>query len=292
MKYKNARDFRKALESRLRNLNQKTGIPHTRLRKMIAFDRFLARLIQYQPDNWVLKGGFALQLRLGNRARTTKDIDLLAMNDIEILPSIREAGYLELGDWFTFEIIQSTEPIRENTEARRYKIESRLDGRIFENFHLDVGVGDPIIGKVELLTTPDLLSFAEVKRVHMPCYPIPQQIAEKLHAYTRPHKSGISSRVKDFVDILLLAGLGEIKKSELQLGVQATFDNAETHSLPANLPPPPKRWAQSYKEMIRTLDLDEISLEEAYIALQNFLNPVLLVETEDAIWNPSEWRWE
>jgi hypothetical protein len=292
MKYENAGDFRKALENRLRNLNQKTGMPHARLRKMIAFDRFLARLIRLQPDDWVLKGGFALQLRLGDRARTTKDIDLLATNDIEILPAIQEAGYLELGDWFTFEITQSADPVWGGAKARRYKIVSRLDGRIFENFHLDVGINNPIVGKVELLTTPDLLSFADLKQTRVPCYPVAQQIAEKLHAYTRPHKSGISSRVKDFVDILLLAGLGEIKKSELQLGIQATFNNTGTHRLPANLPPPPKRWTQSYKKMIKTLDLDEISLAEAYIMLQDFLNPVLEGATKEAKWNPSKWQWE
>ena len=292
MKYKNARDFRRALESRLRSLNQKTGMPHSRLRKIIAFDRFLARLIQSQPDNWVLKGGFALQLRLGNRARTTKDIDLLAIKNTEVLPAIQEAGYLELGDWFSFEVRQSTEPIRGGAEARRYKIESRLDGRIFENFHIDVGVGDPIVGKIELLNTPDLLSFADIAQTRVPCYPIAQQIAEKLHAYTRPHSSGTSSRVKDFVDILLLAELGEINKSELRFAIQATFDNAETHHLPDIFPPPPKGWTQIYKRMIRTLDLDGIPLMETYALLQTFLNPIFKGITEETKWKPSKWRWE
>jgi hypothetical protein len=31
---------------------------------MIAFDRFLARLFQEQPDKWVVKGGLALQLQM------------------------------------------------------------------------------------------------------------------------------------------------------------------------------------------------------------------------------------
>ena len=292
MKYKNARDFRRALENRLRNLNQKTGMPHTRLRKMIAFDRFLARLIQHQPDNWVLKGGFALQLRLGDRARTTKDIDLLAMNDIEILPSIQEAGHLELGDWFSFEITQPVETIRGGAEAKRYKIESRLSGRTFEKFHVDVGAGDPVVGKVELLSTPNLLSFADIEQTRIPCYPIPQQIAEKLHAYTRPHRSGISSRVKDFVDILLLSELGEMKLSELALAVQATFDNAGTHNLPDNLPSPPKDWTSSYRQMTKVLDLESISLRDAYTALQKFLAPIFEGTRKEAKWKPAKRRWE
>lgn len=292
MKYKNARDFRKALESQIRNLSQQSGMPHTRLRKLIAFDRFLARLTQSHLDNWVLKGGFALQLRLGNRARTTKDIDLLSIGEIEVLSALQQAGYLEIGDWFSFEVTQSVEAIREGIKSRRYMIRSRLDGRVFENFHVDVGIGDPVIGKIELLDTPALLSFAEIEQTRIPCYPITQQVAEKLHAYTRPRSSGTSSRVKDFVDILLLAELGEIEISELKQAVQATFEYARTHDLPDTLPPPPKGWGQSYRQMIRPLDISNVSLDKAYFMLQQFLDPVLEEKITEAKWNPKKWIWE
>ena len=292
MKYKNARDFRKALESRIRNLSQQRDMPHIRLRKLIAFDRFLARLTQSQLDNWVLKGGFALQLRLGDRARTTKDIDLLSIGEIEVLSALQKAGYSEIGDWFSFEVTPSAESIREGTKSRRYMIRSRLDGRAFENFHVDVGVGDPIVGKIELLDTPALLSFAGIEQTRVPCYPVTQQIAEKLHAYTRPRSSGISSRVKDFVDILLLAELREIEISELKQAVQATFEYARTHDLPDTFPPPPKEWGQSYRQMIRSLDIDHISLDKTHFMLQQFLNPVLEEKNIEARWNPTTWIWE
>ncbi len=77
--YQSGAAFRRALEERLRNRSIKTGIPLVRLRKTVAFDRFLARLIRHQPDSWVLKGGFAIQLRLVDKARTTKDIDVLVL---------------------------------------------------------------------------------------------------------------------------------------------------------------------------------------------------------------------
>ncbi len=56
-----------------------------RLRRMVAFDRLLARLFSKQSEQerqeeqetpWLLKGGYAMELRLGYRARTTRDIDL------------------------------------------------------------------------------------------------------------------------------------------------------------------------------------------------------------------------
>jgi len=72
VKYKTATAFRHALEERLRQKSLSDGAPLARLRKMVAFDRFLARVAKKQPDAWIVKGGFALQLRLGERARTTK----------------------------------------------------------------------------------------------------------------------------------------------------------------------------------------------------------------------------
>ena len=74
MRYATAGAFRQALEERLRQQSLGNNLALTRLRKMIAFDRFLARLAKSDPEAWVVKGGFALQLRLGARARTTKDI--------------------------------------------------------------------------------------------------------------------------------------------------------------------------------------------------------------------------
>jgi hypothetical protein len=72
---------------------------------MVAIERLLARLLNRQPDSWVLKGGYALQLRLGDRARTTKDVDVLFMEARDqIHDALMAAGQIELGDWFTFEI--------------------------------------------------------------------------------------------------------------------------------------------------------------------------------------------
>ena len=213
MKYQNGGAFRRALEQRLQSYSRNTGLPLVRLRKMVAFDRFLARL---EPNQWVLKGGLALQLRLGNRARTTKDMDVLALlNAQEVTAALRKAGSLKLDNWFSFEIVEPVSIKTAGFGGTRYAVQALLDGRIFEQFHIDVGVDDPVMDEVEFLCTPAWLEFADIQPTRVPCCPITQQIAEKFHAYTRPHLSGESSRVKDFVDILLLAELGTIDGSHL-----------------------------------------------------------------------------
>lgn len=284
MKYQNGGAFRRALEQRLSTQSLRSGVPLTRLRKMVAFERFLARLLRAQPDAWVIKGGLALQLRLGSRARTTKDIDMLALSQPkEISSTLREAVSLDLGDWFTFEV---AEPGQNSITAQgglRHPIHALLDSRTFEQFHIDVGIGDALVEAVEYLNTPALLDFADLEPTRVPCYPITQQIAEKLHAYTRTRKSGESSRVKDFVDILLLAELGTISGEWLFRAIQATFSALETHTIPANVPPPPAKWENEFRLMTKDIGINDMTLEQAYRFIQSFLDPVLKGE------NPGQW---
>jgi len=97
VKYSSPRSFRQALEDRLRTNYPPQRIP--RLRKMIAFERFMARL----DERWILKGGYALQLRTES-ARTTQDIDLLAqrVSPEQIAEILLVLVHQDLGDHFEF----------------------------------------------------------------------------------------------------------------------------------------------------------------------------------------------
>jgi len=131
MNYATGRAFRQALERRLRQQSLQAATPLVRLRKLVAFDRFLARLARAQPDTWILKGGLALQLRLAEKARLTKDVDLLLCQPLaEALTLLRRAASVDLGDWFAFEIAEAT-PAPEHTQGtvRRFPVHSLRDGR-------------------------------------------------------------------------------------------------------------------------------------------------------------------
>lgn len=73
--YTTAASFRQALEARLFRLAEAEGVDLMRLRRQVAFDRLLARVLSDGGDSWALKGGYALELR-SRTARTTRDIDL------------------------------------------------------------------------------------------------------------------------------------------------------------------------------------------------------------------------
>lgn len=57
--YQSGAAFRRALEDRLASQSAKTQMPLIRPRKLVVFDRFLARLVELGPDTWLLKGGLA-----------------------------------------------------------------------------------------------------------------------------------------------------------------------------------------------------------------------------------------
>ena len=86
-KFKSATDFRKSLEARLQLLATKTGEDLQRLRRKVAFDRFLARVFAQEKPEFYLKGGYAMELRV-KAARATKDIDLTCIR------RVRDPGHL------------------------------------------------------------------------------------------------------------------------------------------------------------------------------------------------------
>lgn len=63
MRYTSAAAFRQALEERLKNEATSSGLGLPRLRKRVAFELFLRRLLAVAPDRWVLKGALALDFR-------------------------------------------------------------------------------------------------------------------------------------------------------------------------------------------------------------------------------------
>jgi hypothetical protein len=76
-----------------------------RLQKRVGFERFLARLLVTQPADWILKGAFVLDVRLGLATRSTKDIDLArAGNEQAATAHLTTAAAVDLKDFFSFDV--------------------------------------------------------------------------------------------------------------------------------------------------------------------------------------------
>jgi hypothetical protein len=250
MKYANAAAFRQALDQRLKNEAEQTGLALARLRKRVAFELFLRRLVAVAPDRWILKGALALDFRLGVATRATKDIDLGRDDDeAAAIDDITAAQQLPLDDFFTFAAVRADDLAdHDEFSAIRFHVTAQLAGLTFDKFVLDIGLSDPIVGTPDTLASSDLLSFAGIERVQVPAVPLAQHIAEKVHAYTRTYDEAQqpSTRPKDLIDILLIAGVEPIAATDLRQALQRTFANRNRHVLPASLPPPPRTWRRGH----------------------------------------------
>lgn len=109
MRYADPEAFRTALEARLRQAS--TGAQDlSRRRRIVAFDRLLARLAVAAHQAWILKGGAALEFRMPEQARSTQDIDLALASDLEAADRLSQdlAGD-PFGDYFSFRVTRRRE---------------------------------------------------------------------------------------------------------------------------------------------------------------------------------------
>src|SRR5437764_10589546 len=209
MRYATAAAFRQALDDRLKTEAASTGLGIARLRKRVAFELFLRRLVEVAPERWVLKGALALDFRFNATARPTRDMDLGRADDQDAaIEDFAAAQELALDDFFTF-AARRTDAFDDADDFRaiRFHVTAELAGRVFDQFVVDVGFADSISWSPDAIETSDLLSFAGIGRIRVPALPLPQHVAEKVHAYTRKYGASgrESTRPKDLVDILLIS---------------------------------------------------------------------------------------
>lgn len=289
MKYGSGRALRTALEDRLRAHALDSGIPLSRLRKTVAFDRLLARLMADEGDRWLLKGGLALQVRLHKGARNTKDVDVLFRETgQDAHRRLADAARLDSGDCFEFEV--GAQQVMSEEVGIRVPMHCRLDSREFESFHIDIGVGDPVVGDVEPLIVTDLLAFAEIPPTRVSCYPVSQHLAEKLHALTRPHGGRENSRAKDLVDVVIFAETSRLEAAEAIAAIAATFAARATHSLPQRLPAPPRSWDQTYRQLSSAAMVATAGFDDAVLLARTFVDP-LLAGAVVGRWDPEGRSW-
>jgi hypothetical protein len=266
-KYASATAFRSALEDRLKKLAQVESLDLQRIRRQAAFDRLLCRLFANPKAQWLLKGGYAMELRL-KTARTTRDIDLglkqlpapaadWDANAATILEALREAGKLDLQDFFTFVFGDAMEDLDAAPYGgARFPVDARLAGRSFIKFHLDVSTGDVLREPYEWLSGRDWLRFAGIAKTDFQAVSPEEQFAEKLHAYTMPRAGRENTRVKDLVDLILLIERTKLDAARLPKAIRETFQRRKTHEIPAALASPPFSWSRPFAEMAAECGLE------------------------------------
>jgi predicted nucleotidyltransferase component of viral defense system len=265
-RYRTQAALRTALEEHLRQHAHDTAVPLDRLRKEVAHQRLLARLVVVAPTgSWALKGGQALLARLGSEARATKDADATWRAALDHFGDVLEAAIdTDLGDGFRFEAAAPRPMTAETDEGGlRYAIFALLDGREFERLQLDVNAVPEDQRPLEHVELRDLLDFAGIAPPRIPVIPIAQHLAEKLHAYVREYGSRPNSRPRDLYDMLVIARSLPIPDSNtLRATCRQTFALRET-TWPPTMPAPPATWVATWESYVRDHDIPWTDLDAA-----------------------------
>ncbi|MGH3951635.1 MAG: nucleotidyl transferase AbiEii/AbiGii toxin family protein, partial [Pseudonocardiaceae bacterium] len=145
--------------------------------------------------------------RIGDRARVTADADATWCTAVtQLQEMLEDAAEADLADHFEFLIGQGRPIQAEGAEGGlRLPVRCLLAGRSFEILRLDLNLvpSDPRpLDRVELR---NLFDFTDLPTVVVPAVRVEQQLAEKLHAYTRDYGDQDNSRAKDLYDMIAIA---------------------------------------------------------------------------------------
>ncbi len=283
-KFKTAGAFRTSLEARLKNLAISTGEDLQRLRRKVAFDRFLARIFSQEKPKFFLKGGYAMELRIAH-ARATKDIDLTCIRRVKnenellselILIDLQDLSQQDLNDHFIYQVGKAQIDL-ENAPygGARYPVSSLIGEKIFVRFQLDVGA-DFLLDQIETIQGSNWLEFCGVPAPVIPMISIEQQFAEKLHTYTLIRGQRVNSRAKDLIDMVLLLNMKIPKPDEMLRALQKVFKKRDTHPLPQRLDPPPKEWKSQFINMAAECGLTQ-DMQESFEKISDFFNRIITI---------------
>lgn len=280
MTYQSLGAFRQALEQRLVNQSRETGTDLNRLRRRVVFERILVRLVIDQPGMWVVKGGMAVELRIGDSARMTKDLDLNLREAAEEANAAHRQLMAALsvdptGDGFLFEVPPPTnlEPDDAGRPGWRFSVTANLAGRNFATVRVDVVARNDELSATETLPMESMLSFAGFEDFEIESADVPQQFAEKIHAFTRPWEDRDNTRVKDLADVVLFISHG-LNPTAAHEATRHVFTVRDTHPIPKELSDPPEFWNEDYAAFSEELDLAEASLDQAMATLRAFWETV------------------
>jgi len=232
---------RERLDKALYRVAREADVEELRLRRWVSF-LALCGVLQRAIDeglirDYHLKGGAALEIRFGDRARTTKDIDIaLPGNRRERFQALERS--LALGfDEFTFRVKVPQD--LELADTVRVDVAIAYRSRGLQTVQIDLGPADE--ATVDLVT-PTVRGVSELGiPVTSPirCITIDVQVAQKLHACTNPRVLQGENRARDILDIVLLDLLGQIDVSAARTACVRVFEHRAEHAWPPTIDVPP-----------------------------------------------------
>ena len=268
-----AKEFQRLLQRHATDIGQ---LPQ-RVMHLVRVGVVCAMLDDVRHDNgghlFIVKGGTAMQLRLGIRARATTDLDVAFAGQVDEWLALFDEATAER-TWSGFTVTRKTAPTQIEVTSVGYRpwrvpLQVRYEGREFGSISLEVAIDGAAADHQELVIPEGIeLAVFEIDPPRLvPCLDVPNQIAQKLHACTEPLSEG-NDRVRDVLDIWLLEALlepGEI--AAIKDACISTFQRRQRHAWPPEVIP-----SASWKRDYALLVAEQPGAPETVDAAVDYLN--------------------
>lgn len=267
------------------------------LQREFIFGRFLARIFSDDATPWVLKGGSAMLLRVHD-ARSTKDIDLLhEIGDLQAaMVALERAASIDLRDHFFFQRSRTTRTMvttgHDHIQGTRVTFDARCGVKNVGRIGVDLVTGSVMTGDPESVPAHPDLGIDGLVAPHIRIYPAPDHIADKVCATASTYRSGVSSRPRDLVDLVVFATTATLDSPSLRTAIQSEWAHRRLPNEPSFNPP--EAWARPYAELAASIPAcdEHATFDEAVALVGRFLAPALATPTAPpGRWNPQTCDW-
>jgi predicted nucleotidyltransferase component of viral defense system len=296
---KETKNIAVSVRNRLLNISNESNRDYNAILRQYFQERFLYRIsISPYRSQLILKGAFLLMTQSISKFRPTKDIDFLSLSvssDVkECVFIIKEIVKINTKDGVEFfaDKIEGKK-IKENADfdGVRIKVPYKMD-TIKGYFSIDIGFGDKITNGPYEIEYPTLLDLPSPKIF---VYSFDSAVAEKLEAIVK--LNFITSRMKDFYDLIFIAENNSFNRKVLEKALLETFGNRGTDLEDRHIifDTVFKNNQQKQIQWVSFIQLNKLNLNisfyDAVSKIQSFIEPIFNEGTNDN-WNPQKWKWE
>jgi len=256
------------------------GVSEARVRAWISY-MILAGILEQVGESadayqFTVKGGVALELRLKDRARATKDIDLVLHHDeADLARALEHAVDVGArGGYQGFRFRRKSEPLVLENRTISVEFAVTYEGGAWTSIIVDVARAEPGEGEIELISAVPLQeAVGIIGPTELACLPLRMHVAQKFHGMTLPPRPGKrNERFKDLVDILLMEAL-VTDYAGLREACESVFRTRDTHTWPPVLELP-SHWAEPFAALARELNLPVIDGHQAMARVRAFVDRI------------------
>lgn len=256
------------------------GVTEGRVRAWISYMILGGLLERARTDEegyrFTVKGGVALELRLKDRARATRDIDLvLHHEDADLVRALEQAVSTSAAVGYQgFQFRRKGEPLLLENRTISVEFAVTYRGGAWTSIVVDVARAEPGEAEIELVPAVPLRDATGLTGpAELACLPLRLHIAQKLHGMTLPPRPGKrNERFKDLVDVLLLEAL-VTNHAGLREACESVFHTRGTHEWPPVLEVPP-HWIEPFGALAHEIELPVTDAHEAIERVRAFVERI------------------